>query len=243
MLDPVNWTLQPHSIIYVQPPNFVAAYYPYLDATHPTSLQALIHYGGTSYPHRIKPISRARRQYYVLTMKDLNTLVLTLGLVGVIGNVFAGHGTFARSWFIRKQSADCSPIASYVDDRSHELQEVMQPGIEHADTTGNNELVPERPEILQAVNDGYVTVVTDLAAHDSLTGLGSLGTALELARAKALELDLPQVASDIEDWVKHHPWMAAFYTASALGYFAPGILSIPALEALGFGAVGIRAGM
>ena len=119
----------------------------------------------------------------------------------------------------------------------------MQPTIEHAGTIGNHEAVPEKPEILLAVNDGYATAAVDLAAHDSLTGLGSLGTALELARAKALELDLHQVASEIESWVKHHPWKAAFYTASALGFFAPEILSIPALEVLGFAAAGVRAGM
>ena len=71
----------------------------------------------------------------------------------------------------------------------------------------------------------------------------SLGKALELAKIKAVELDLKQVASDIETWVEHHPWKAAFYTASAIGLFAPEILSLPALEALGFGFAGVRAGM
>ena len=120
---------------------------------------------------------------------------------------------------------------------------MVQSSIEHAGTIVNHDAAPEKPEILLAVEDGYAPVVADLAEHDSLTGLGSLGTALELARAKALELDLVEVASDIEVWVKHHPWMAAFYTASALGFFAPAILSIPALEALGFAAAGVRAGM
>ena len=70
----------------------------------------------------------------------------------------------------------------------------------------------------------------------------SLGKALELAKVKARELQLEQVAIDIERWVEEHPWTAAFYTASALGFFAPEILSIPALEALGFGVAGVRAG-
>ena len=120
---------------------------------------------------------------------------------------------------------------------------MIQPSIDHAGNIGHHEAAPEKPEILQAVKDGYATVGVDLAAQDSLTGLGSLGTALELAKVKALELDLPQVASDIESWVKHHPWKAAFYTTSALGFFAPEILSIPALEVLGFGAAGVRVGM
>ncbi|KAL8771476.1 MAG: hypothetical protein Q9209_003146 [Squamulea sp. 1 TL-2023] len=70
----------------------------------------------------------------------------------------------------------------------------------------------------------------------------SLRKALELAKLKALELDLGQVASDIEVWIQHHPWKAAFYAASAIGFFAPEILSIPALEALGFSFAGVRAG-
>ena len=119
----------------------------------------------------------------------------------------------------------------------------MQPAIEHVGTIINHEAAPEKPEILQSVNDGYVTAAIDLAVQDSLVGLGSLGTALELAQAKALEIGLPQVASDIEAWVKQHPWKTAIYTASALGFFAPEILSIPALEALGFGVAGVRAGM
>ena len=177
-------------------------------------------------------------------MTKLGVLALALGLVGAIGSVFADHGTstLARSVSTCEQSTDCSPIASYADDGPHNSQEVMQPSIEHAETIGNHEAAPENPEILLAVNDGYTAVAIDLAAQSSLVGLGSLGTTLELAKAKALDLDLHQVASDIEVWVKHHPWKAAFYTASTLGFFAPEILSIPALEALGFVAVGIRAG-
>lgn len=77
----------------------------------------------------------------------------------------------------------------------------------------------------------------------SYSGGLSLGNALELAKVKAMKLDLKQVASDIEVWVEHHPWKAALYGASALGFFAPEIISIPALEALGFGLAGVRAGM
>lgn len=102
---------------------------------------------------------------------------------------------------------------------------------------------PQNPQILLSVDNGYSTMPANLAVHEALSVLGSLGTVLELAKIKAVELDLKQVATDIEIWVEHHPWKAAFYTASAIGFFAPEILSIPALEALGFGAVGVRAGM
>ena len=98
------------------------------------------------------------------------------------------------------------------------------------------------PQILVSANEGIAVMPTNLYHQDALFGIGSLKTALDLARAKAEELNLPQVASDIEAWVKAHPYKAAFYSASALGFFAPEILSIPALEALGFGAIGVRAG-
>ncbi|KAL8908167.1 MAG: hypothetical protein Q9207_000990 [Kuettlingeria erythrocarpa] len=78
--------------------------------------------------------------------------------------------------------------------------------------------------------------------HEAWFNERSLGKALELAKVKATELDLQHVASDIEIWLEHHPWEAAFFFASAIGFFAPEILSIPALEALGFGLAGVRAG-
>lgn len=102
---------------------------------------------------------------------------------------------------------------------------------------------PHNPQILLSVDDGYSTMPAKLDVHEALSALGSLGTALKLAKIKAAELDLKQVAIDIEIWVEHHPWKAAFFTASAIGFFAPEIFSIPALEALGFEAVSVRAGM
>ena len=42
-------------------------------------------------------------------MTRLGILTVVLGLMGVIGSVFAEHGTrtFVRSLFTHKQSADC----------------------------------------------------------------------------------------------------------------------------------------
>ncbi|KAL9631093.1 MAG: hypothetical protein Q9204_004395 [Flavoplaca sp. TL-2023a] len=97
-------------------------------------------------------------------------------------------------------------------------------------------------EILVSVDKGLSTIPTSLTTQDISLGYRSLGKALELAESKAKELHLDQVASDIETWVKAHPWKAAFYAASALSFFAPEILSLPALEALGFGFAGVRAG-
>lgn len=97
-------------------------------------------------------------------------------------------------------------------------------------------------EILLSVDKGPSTMPTDLAIHDASLHYWSLGKALDLAKTKAQELHLDQVASDIETWVKAHPWKASFYAASAISLFAPEILSLPALEALGFGAIGVRAG-
>ncbi len=106
-----------------------------------------------------------------------------------------------------------------------------------------NAAAPQDPQILISADDtGFSTIPTNLDVHEaSLDGM-SLGKALEFAQAKAIELGLHQVASDIGIWVQHHPWKAAFYAASALAFFAPGILSLPALEALGFGITGVRAG-
>ncbi|KAL8980165.1 MAG: hypothetical protein Q9205_004674 [Flavoplaca limonia] len=97
-------------------------------------------------------------------------------------------------------------------------------------------------EILISVDKGPSTIPTSLTTQDISLGYWSLGKALDLAKSKAQELHLDQVASDIETWVKAHPWKAAFYASSALGFFAPEILSLPALEALGFGFAGVRAG-
>ena len=106
-----------------------------------------------------------------------------------------------------------------------------------------NAAPPQDPQILISADDtGFSTVPADLHVHEaSLNGM-SLGKALVFAKAKAIELGLHQVASDIGIWVQNHPWEAAFYAASALAFFAPEILSLPALEALGFGFTGVRAG-
>ncbi|KAI4128081.1 MAG: hypothetical protein LQ341_006714, partial [Variospora aurantia] len=101
---------------------------------------------------------------------------------------------------------------------------------------------PQGHQILLSVHNGLSTTPIELDVHDaSLNGL-SLRKALELAKVKAVELGLEQVTSDIGMWIEQHPWKAAFYAASAIGFFAPEILSIPALEALGFASTGVRAG-
>lgn len=97
-------------------------------------------------------------------------------------------------------------------------------------------------ELLLSADKGLSTIPTSLAIQDTSLEYWSLGKALDLAKSKAQELHLDQVASDIETWVKAHPWKTAFYAASAISLFAPEILSLPALEALGFGFVGVRAG-
>ncbi|KAL8780124.1 MAG: hypothetical protein Q9213_006608 [Squamulea squamosa] len=84
-------------------------------------------------------------------------------------------------------------------------------------------------QILLSVADGPSIIPADLELHEASLGYMSLQKSLELAKVKALELDLKQRK-------------AAFYAASAIGFFAPEILSIPALEALGFSFAGVRAG-
>ncbi|KAL8676266.1 MAG: hypothetical protein Q9186_007204 [Xanthomendoza sp. 1 TL-2023] len=99
-------------------------------------------------------------------------------------------------------------------------------------------------ELLLSTENGPSTIPIELATIHETSFLNdpSLRKILQLAKTKAEELHLDQVASDIGDWIEHHPWQAAFYAASALGFFAPEILSIPALEALGFAFEGVRAG-
>ena len=124
--------------------------------------------------------------------------------------------------------------------------QVQLPIKEHPDDPQDSDRAQnplKEAQVLLLTDEGISTVSVDLSLHQASSIFQSLGRALELARAKAEELQLEQVALDIEHWVKRHPYKAAFYTASALSIFAPEILSIPALEALGFGAMGVRAGM
>ncbi|KAL8992064.1 MAG: hypothetical protein Q9169_007400 [Polycauliona sp. 2 TL-2023] len=97
-------------------------------------------------------------------------------------------------------------------------------------------------EILLSIDNGLSTVPADQGIHDTSLDVWFLGQALDLAKTKAVELHLDQVATDIETWVKAHPYKATFYLASALSLVAPEIISLPALEALGFGFAGVRAG-
>ncbi|KAL8916680.1 MAG: hypothetical protein Q9208_008380 [Pyrenodesmia sp. 3 TL-2023] len=122
------------------------------------------------------------------------------------------------------------------------LPEAQQPMLHgFAEAVEDYNAAPQDPQILLSAGDTPSTVPVDLAIHESWFNEPSLGKALELAKVKATELDLKQVASDIGIWLEHHPWKAAFYAASAIGFFAPEILSLPALEALGFGLAGVRA--
>lgn len=123
---------------------------------------------------------------------------------------------------------------------SHEQQQVLRPDTQSVARRRNRRRPPRstaRPPYPEPspVPNGF-------AIHGTSFFGMSLGEALELAQSKAAKLDLTQVASDIGSWIKHHPWKAAFYAASALSFFAPEILSIPALEALGFSLGGVRAG-
>ncbi|KAL9610000.1 MAG: hypothetical protein Q9167_005273 [Letrouitia subvulpina] len=121
------------------------------------------------------------------------------------------------------------------------------------ESTFSEDVSPERVEeseeepvigiqVLLAKDDSQTTTLASVTAEKATTMSQSLKTSLMLAKGKAEELGLDQVAIDIQNWVNRHPWKAAFYAASAVGLFAPEILSIPALEALGFGVEGVRAG-
>lgn len=144
-------------------------------------------------------------------------------------------------------------------DRSLQLsQQVISSSEELAD----DQTLPQHPEILVQGHNAIIPMPTELAIYEGRQAVvitketevlditlwdmsfwgQPLGEALELAKIKANEMDLKQVAKDIEAWIEKHPWKASFYAASALGFFAPEIFSIGALEALGFGAAGVRFG-
>ncbi|KAI4246279.1 MAG: hypothetical protein L6R42_009940, partial [Xanthoria sp. 1 TBL-2021] len=159
-------------------------------------------------------------------MANMNIIIIiALSIQAVMAGAFADLG--------KQISAPSTELSSQGQ------QAVLQPAKELTQPIKDSKTTPQ--EILLSVKDGLSTMPTDLVIHDTSLDHWSLGKALELAKAKALELDLPQVALDIEIWVKAHPWKAAFYLASAIGFFAPEILSLPALEALGFGVAGVRA--
>ena len=105
----------------------------------------------------------------------------------------------------------------------------LQPTIQHFDD-------------LLSIDVAQSTLPITLATQKALSGPGTLGRALELAREKASELGLPRVAADIKHWLEENPGEATLFTAGALGTFAGEILSVQGLQDLGFGVKGIRAG-
>ncbi|KAL9576415.1 MAG: hypothetical protein Q9212_007117 [Teloschistes hypoglaucus] len=159
------------------------------------------------------------------------TVLLVLAMMGVS--------------FANLENNEASAIA--VNIAPKEQQQILSPNTkptaEDPDIK-DSDSPPQNPQILIWSNGTLIPMLTDLATVHSSSFLGrtSPRESLERAKTKAQELDLLLVASDIETWIKHHPWKAAFYAASAIGSFAPEILSIPALEMLGFSLGGVRAG-
>ena len=168
------------------------------------------------------------------------------------------HGAINIPTYLRVAHNN-QPTAKIELDSSLRLsQQVLSSSEELTD----HQNLPQHPEILVQGHNAIIPVPTELAVYEGGQAVVKpketelldstlwdmnfwgqpLGEALELARVKANEMDLKQVAKDIEAWIEKHPWKASFYAASALGFFAPQIFSIPALEALGFGAAGVRAG-
>lgn len=157
-------------------------------------------------------------------------IIIALMMLSVAMGALIDHG---------KQVTTVSPNTPSQGQQQTALHDLSSPVAD--DRLEDTHQAPQ--EILLSPDQYLVTVPANLDVHDMTTfDCWMLGTALNLAKTKAQELQLHQVASDIEIWVKAHPWKAAFYLASSISLFAPEILSLPALEALGFGAVGVRAG-
>lgn len=169
-----------------------------------------------------------------------------LFMQSMVAGAFANRGGHVFGTFHELKSRSTAQANSILADESAKisLPEAQQPMLDgFAEAVEDYNAAPQNPQILLSTDDTTSTIPVDLAVHETWFNEPSLGKALELAKVKATELDLKQVASDIGIWIEHHPWKAAFYAASALGFFAPEILSLPALEALGFGLAGVRAGM
>ncbi|KAL8919710.1 MAG: hypothetical protein Q9172_004848 [Xanthocarpia lactea] len=165
--------------------------------------------------------------------------------------LFIIHSVVVGAW-ADHDSMDSVLSSNIVASHEQQQQQILQrpdhnPLAEHdVDSIKDHNAAaaaPQNPQILISADaTSFSTIPTNLDIHEASLDSMSLGKALELAKAKAIELHLPQVASDIGIWVQHHPWKAAFYAGSAIAFFAPEILSLPALEALGFGIAGVRAG-
>ncbi|KAL8846737.1 MAG: hypothetical protein Q9221_008180 [Calogaya cf. arnoldii] len=159
-------------------------------------------------------------------MATMKIITIALSVLSTMPAAYADH---------REQTA-----APSTDPPSRAQQAILQHPINNIASDAEDKTAPK--EIIVSVEPSVSTIPTDLTVHETSLNYWTLGQALNLAKTKAQELHLDQVASDIETWVKHHPYKAAFYLASTIGFFAPEILSLPALEALGFGFAGVRAG-
>ncbi|KAL9032282.1 MAG: hypothetical protein Q9180_006594 [Flavoplaca navasiana] len=177
-----------------------------------------------------------------------NIIVIALWMLSMMARTMADSDKHTSGRYLtigtlsqRELIGDCTLEALSEQVVFHDQQQaILHHPTEEVMKDTEDSLAPQ--EILLSVDKGLSTIPTSLTTQDISLGYRSLGKALDLAKSKAQELHLDQVVSDIETWVKAHPWKAAFYTASAISFFAPEILSLPALEALGFGFVGVRAG-
>jgi len=94
-------------------------------------------------------------------------------------------------------------------------------------------------KVSQTTQEAYGRLDVKQAANDMHT-LASTG--FEATKAGVANIDLKQTAATAKDWAIEHPYQASFHVASGVVLLAPGIVTMPILGAVGFGATGVTAG-
>lgn len=94
-------------------------------------------------------------------------------------------------------------------------------------------------KVSQTTHEAYGRLDVKQAANDMQT-LASQG--FEAMKAGVTNIDLKQSAATAKDWAIEHPYQASFHVASGVVLLAPGVVTMPILGAVGFGATGVTAG-
>ena len=64
----------------------------------------------------------------------------------------------------------------------------------------------------------------------------------QLGKSGLENLDPKLSAVNAKEWAKAHPYQVAFHTVGGLMVFTPGIITMPALTAVGYGVEGVTVG-
>lgn len=85
-------------------------------------------------------------------------------------------------------------------------------------------------------------VKEQLSRVDAQQAADAAKAGLKAAKTGVASVDYKKIAVSAKDWVRENPRQASFHAASLLVAFAPGLVVVPALHGLGYGAQGVVAG-